>query len=493
MTKIRTITFLCLILFCTTDLLAQTPVKGGQKSTSAKQVNAGLKPPQSQAPKPIKVVPDWAKSANIYEVNVRQYTPEGTFKAFAKHLPRLKEMGVDIIWLMPIYPISETKRKGSLGSYYAVSDYKGINPEYGNEMDFKKLVDEIHRLDMKIILDWVANHTGWDNPMMQEHPEWYTKNKKGEFQAPVADWSDVADLNFKDEGLQQYMIDALKYWVTEFDIDGYRCDVADMVPVTFWNKARKNLDAVKPVFMLAEAENPEHHKEAFDMSYAWEFHHLMNSIAKGERNAKDLDDYFKKNEERFPDNAYFMNFTSNHDENSWNGTTKERMGDAHKALAVLASTVPGMPLIYSGQETGLDKRLRFFDKDTIEWQQNHEMMEFYTKLLTLKKENPALWNGAEGGQMVKLKIAENDKVSAFVRTKYLADRTNYVMVLINLSNEPQEIIIQNLKQYGFDFKDAFTMEEFDFSGGKKEKKKKKNIPLPQSVKLDAWGYKVLVK
>ncbi len=227
--------------------------------------------------------PEWSKNANIYEVNIRQYTPEGTFNAFAEHLPRLKELGVDILWLMPIHPIGEKNRKGSMGSYYSVKDYFGINPEFGTEEDFKNLVNQIHELGMYVIIDWVANHTAWDNQLIYDHPEWYSKNEEEEIIAPVEDWSDVADLNYDVPEVRKYMTDALIYWVKDFNIDGYRCDVAGMVPTDFWNNARYELDKIKPVFMLAEANEPELHEFAFDMTYAWDLHFLWNEMAQGKK------------------------------------------------------------------------------------------------------------------------------------------------------------------------------------------------------------------
>jgi glycosidase len=236
------------------------------------------KQPTGQLPQePVFKHLEWTKNANIYEVNIRQYTPEGTFNAFAQHLTRLKGMGVDILWFMPINPISEKNRKGPLGSYYAVADYQKVNPEFGNLDDFKNLVNQAHELGMKVIVDWVANHTGWDNWLIEKHPDWYTHDDSGQILAPVADWTDVADLNYDNADLRKYMIESLEYWIKEADIDGYRCDVAGMVPLDFGWKPSK-LDAIKPVFMLAEWEAPEAHL-AFDMTYGWEFHHIMNEIA----------------------------------------------------------------------------------------------------------------------------------------------------------------------------------------------------------------------
>ncbi|MCK5822638.1 MAG: alpha-amylase, partial [Bacteroidales bacterium] len=224
--------------------------------------------------------PDWTKNKNIYEVNIRQYTDEGDFKSFEKHLPRLKQMGVDILWIMPVQPIGEKNKKGSLGSYYSIKDYLAVNPEFGTMDDFKHIVDKAHELKMYVILDWVANHTSWDNNLITEHPEWYTHDSLGNIVSPVEDWTDVADLNYYNNELRTYMINALEFWVKQTDIDGFRCDVAGMVPTDFWNDAREKLDKIKPVFMLAEWESPELQKHAFDMTYSWALNGLMNDIAK---------------------------------------------------------------------------------------------------------------------------------------------------------------------------------------------------------------------
>lgn len=385
------------------------------------------------------VHPEWSKNAIIYEVNIRQYTPEGTFKAFQQHLPRLKEMGVDIIWLMPIHPIGVENRKGGLGSYYSVKDYKGVNLEFGTLEDFKQLVKKAHELDMYLILDWVANHTAWDHKWASDHPEWYVKDENGELKSPF-DWTDVIELDYDVEAVGTAMLDALRYWVEEADIDGYRCDVANEVPLNFWNQARLKLDKIKPVFMLAESEVPEHHVEAFDMTYAWELHHIMNKIAKGEGNARDIDNYFTKHDTIYPVEAYRMNFITNHDENSWNGTEYERMGDAVNTFAVLTYTLPGMPLIYSGQEAALKERLEFFEKDTIHWG-NFALKDFYTDLADLRKSNQALWSGEYGGNYKRVKTSDNKNIFAFIRKH----DDNAVLVLANLS--PREISF-NMKEGG---------------------------------------------
>jgi glycosidase len=389
----------------------------------------------------------WSKNANIYEVNIRQYTPEGTFKAFAAHLPRLKKMGVDILWLMPIQPIGEKNRKGTLGSYYAVRDYTAVNPEFGNLDDFKALVQQAHALGMKVIIDWVANHTAFDNPWTTEHSDWYLKNEKGEIfpvtyneGAEPEYWTDVTGLDYSKPGLWKGMTDAMVYWVRETDIDGFRCDVAGKVPVPFWNQARDALDRIKPVFMLAEADTPDMHEHAFDMTYGWDTKDLFKDIAKGKKDARALQAFLAHPPKAYPPGAYRMRFTTNHDENSWAGSDVELYGPAFKAMAVLAATLPGMPLIYGGQESGLDKRIEFFEKDPVQWK-NYAYAPFYASLLKLKHDNQALWNGQYGGAIEVLDTG-NDKVFAFLRK---GDR-NTVKVSINLSNQPQRFTLPGTKQ-----------------------------------------------
>lgn len=344
------------------------------------------------------VAPDWAKNSTIYEVNIRQFSKEGTFKSFQQHLPRLKELGVDILWLMPINPIGKLNRKGTLGSYYSVKDYVDINPEFGTKEDFKTLVDEIHNHGMHVIIDWVANHTAWDNKWVKTNPEFYTKDSSGNFVPPVPDWSDVIDLNYDNKELWKEMISALKYWVSEFDIDGYRCDVAGMVPIEFWNEVRTELDKIKPVFMLAEWDTPEMHKFAFDMTYDWDLHKIFNGVYAKERNSSDIIKHILNDQKKYPDYAYRMQFTSNHDENSWNGTEYERLGKAAEVFAVLTYVIPGMPLIYNGQEIGFNKRLEFFEKDSIIWKEN-KFEKLYKNLNELKEKNKALWAGIESGSI----------------------------------------------------------------------------------------------
>jgi glycosidase len=420
------------------------------------------------------VIPDWSYDATIYEVNIRQFTPEGTFEAFLKHLPRLSEMGVEILWIMPIHPIGVKGRKGTLGSYYAVKDYKAVNPEFGTLDDFKTLVEQAHQLGMKVIIDWVANHTSWDSNWIVEHPEWFTHDESNKIVAPVEDWSDVADLNYDVREMRDAMIDALTYWVNEANIDGYRCDVAGMVPVDFWEEAALKLNEIKPMFMLAEDEgNIELLKKAFILNYSWSFHHTMNKIAKGEAGTSELVGHFAKADTVYPIGSYAMQFTSSHDENSWNGSEYERLGEAVQVMAALAFTVPGMPMIYSGQEAALTKRLEFFEKDVIDWS-NLEMQSFYSKLIKLKKENKALWNGTQGGGIHFLKTVSDNGLVVFSREK----ENNKIIVLANVSTVKVDNEVACCQYSG-----VFV----DYSNGETI-----NLDEEKKISLEPWSFKILI-
>jgi glycosidase len=290
--------------------------------------------------------PEWSRNSVIYEVNLRQYTPEGTFKAFEKHLPRLKELGVDILWLMPVNPLGIVNLKGTMGSNYCIKDYRGINPDLGKMDDLKDLVKKAHNLEMKVIIDWVANHSSWDNNLITEHPDWYTHDSTGTIISPNQDWFDVADLDYNQDGLREYMKDAMIYWAKEADVDGFRCDMAGMVPIDFWNNTVSEIKKVKHVFMVAEWDSPEMHDCAFDVTNGWELLHLTESIARGEKIADDIDIILNKEDSLYNSDAYRLRFTSNHDENYHAGSEYERMGDGALTFAVLSFTVPGMPLIY---------------------------------------------------------------------------------------------------------------------------------------------------
>lgn len=416
--------------------------------------------------------PEWSKNKSIYEVNIRQFTPEGTFNALLTHLPRLKELGAEIIWLMPQNPIGELNRKGTLGSYYSIKDYLSLNPEFGIDEDFKNLIKTAHENDLYVIIDWVANHSAWDNPLVDEHPDWYQRDSSGNLVSPF-DWTDVVAFDYRNQEMNDYMLNAMKFWLTEYDIDGFRCDVAGMVPDTFWARARTELDKIKPVFMLAEDEAPRHHA-AFDMTYGWEFHHVMNNIYKGEKNANDIEKYLRKNDSLYPSDAYRMYFTTNHDENSWNGTEYERLGEGVEAFFVVTATIPGMPLIYSGQESALDKRLEFFEKDTIDWK-DYSQADFFHQIFTLKKNNPALFNGDFGGSWQRIATDKDEEVFALLREK----GDNKVFSIVNLSAEPLTVLIKG---------DIFTGEYSQLYSNDKA-----TLTADQSLALPAWGYKVYFK
>jgi glycosidase len=406
--------------------------------------------------------PEKAKDMNIYEVNIRQYTPEGTINAFRAHLPRLQEMGVDILWVMPIQPISEKNRKGPLGSYYSIQDYTEVNPNFGTKEDFKALVTEVHEQGMLLILDWVPNHTGFDHEWTKI-AGYHNTDSLGNVTWPAGtDWTDVADLNYDNEEMQQAMIDEMKWWVTETDLDGFRCDVAGEVPMTFWNKAKDQLDPIKDLFMLAEWDEPKMHDHAFHMTYGWGPHHWMNETAKGHIDTDSLENLIQSDITRYGDKPFRMFFTTNHDENSWNGTVFERFGEGHQAWAVFAFTVRGMPLIYSGQEAGLNKRLRFFDKDTIDFS-TLPYEEFYTKLLAFKKNNEALYNGEYGGNPIFINDGNNNVVS-YIRSK----GDNKVVVIINLSNEEQELKYSDSEVLG-EYKDYLTGDSIKITNEEKLK------------------------
>ena len=352
----------------------------------------------------------------VYEMNVRQYTPEGTFAAAQQQLPRLAEMGVDIVWLMPIYPIGVEGRKGTLGSYYAVKDYCAINPEFGTLEDFDNFVAEAHRLGLRVVIDWVANHTSPDAVWESEKaPEWYERDAEGNTTF-TADWSDTANLNYENKDVWKGMADAMRFWM-ERGIDGFRCDMACEVPLEFWQETIAGLRADYPgMYMLAEGEEPKLHSLSdFDASYSWELHHMMNAIARGEKNIPELLEYIAKDAERHPADAFRLMFTSNHDENSWAGTEFERMGDAAKLMAALTFTLPnGQPLIYTGQEMGWNKRFEFFEKDHVPAWEKNEYFDFYKWLIDIRHNNPALSAGDKGGRFEV--VSTDDSTLVFTRT-----------------------------------------------------------------------------
>ncbi len=393
------------------------------------------------------------ETAVIYEANIRQYSKEGTFDAFTKDIPEIKKLGVKVIWLMPIFPISETKRKAKgdlfvsdikdenerkkyLGSYYAVSDFTKVNPEFGTIEDLRELIDTAHDNGIYVILDWVPNHTGWDHPWIKNHPEYYTKNKKGEITDPLKEdgtsmgWTDVADLNYDSEGLRKAMISDMKHWIIKEKIDGFRCDVAGSVPVSFWQEAIPKLRQEKDIFMLAEAWEPELLKgNLFDMAYGWGTHHRMNEIAQGKANVSAWDHRMKEITTMYEKDDILMNFITNHDENSWNGTIKERLGNAAETMLALNYVAPGMPLIYSGQEYDLNHRLKFFEKDSIP-KTKGKTWDLLEKLGKLKNTSSALHGGKKAATYAKIET-NNKNILAFKRSK----NGSTITFIANLSNQ----------------------------------------------------------
>jgi cyclomaltodextrinase / maltogenic alpha-amylase / neopullulanase len=419
--------------------------------------------------------PEWSKNASIYEVNIRQYTKEGTFKAFENHLPRLKEMGIDILWLMPIHPIGLEKRKGTMGSYYAVKDYYGINPEFGTKEDFKNLIAKIHSLGMHVIIDWVGNHSSWDNTLSKEHPDWYTKDGNGNFQpTPWYDWDDVIDFDYNKPPLRKYMTDALKFWVKDYDIDGYRCDVAGFCPVDFWENARAELDAIKPVFMLAEWESRDLLKKSFDMTYSWTLFDQLKPICQGTKSIDGLVEYMAHDVGAFPKDAYRMTFTDNHDMNSWNGNQITNFKEGLSAAIVFTNVVNGMPLVYSGQEAGLDRSLAFFEKDSITWKE-HPNATLFTKLFALKHKNKALWNGTAGGEMERIYNDKMKQIISFAREK----EGNKILPIINFSNTATTVKLKSEFHKGT-YTEYFSNKPYIIKG-----EDESTIP--------AWGYLILIK
>ncbi len=398
--------------------------------------NPAIHTPKHQMKVTRRDIVEWALSANIYEVNIRQYTSEGTFNAFRNHLPRLRKMGVEILWFMPVTPISLLGRKGTLGSYYACSSYTKINPEFGTFEDFKRLVKHAHEMGFKVIIDWVANHTGWDHEWIATHPEFYKKNEAGNFY-DAHGWEDVVDLNYEHKPLWKEMVAAMKFWINECGIDGFRCDMAHLVTIDFWEYARAILDQQKQLLWVAETEDQNYYK-VFDATYAWELLHSMEKLYRNEIALPQLVDVLSK---YATDNALRLMFTSNHDENSHSGSEWERLGEAATAFAVLCATwINSLPLIYSGQELPNVKRLLFFDKDVIDWNDHNQLGHYYTTLLNLRKTNVALKNP---DQTTECRILANT-APASVLTYLRKKDENEVLVVLNLS--PEKIYFQ-IKDY----------------------------------------------
>ncbi|MHA4807282.1 alpha-amylase family glycosyl hydrolase [Flavitalea flava] len=423
-----------------------------------------------QSGQPVKIVNAWSQQGNIYEVNVRQYTPEGTFKAFARHLDRLKKMGVQTLWFMPINPISKTDRKGSLGSYYAVSGYTAINPEFGNLSDFKQLVTSIHAKGMKVLIDWVPNHTGADHPWLIRHPDFYVKDSTGKAAVPF-DWTDTRQLDYTNREMQDSMIVSLKFWINQTGIDGFRCDVAWNIPGDFWKRCIGQLHQLKNVFMLAEGDKPYLLQNGFDAFYPWDMFHKMASVAKGSSPAFALDSVRLAYDSAFPKNSQKLYFTSNHDENSWNQADFGVFpGVSHAPFAVFTQTMAGsIPLIYGGQEEPILQAIPFFEKDTIVFNKL-KRAGFYSTLLHLRANNVAL---AANASFKKISVGDDAALYAFVRSKGLKK----ILVILNLSAQEQTVTIQDKSLYGRPY-NVFMYNPEPLTG--------------KPWKIEPWGYVVYV-
>jgi len=388
--------------------------------------------------------PDWSRKAAIYQVNTRQFTPEGTLKAATREIPRLKALGVDVLWLMPIHPIGEKNRKGTLGSPYSVKDYRAVNPELGTIADLKAFVAAAHASGMHVIIDWVANHSAWDNPLKAQHPDWYEHNWKGaNVSTPWWDWADIVDFDYSKLELRHYMADSMLFWVREADIDGFRADVAGYVPPDFWTDVRRDLDKVKPVWMLGEFNHRDLHLTSFDASYGWAWAEALMKISKGEADTGALYGFYSENEGAWPTGAQRMIFTSNHDENAWAGTEFERFGPALPNAFALLFTSEGIPLLYNGQEAGNDKRLKFFERDPIAWK-DHPHAALIRDWIDFRDEHPALDNAPWGARMVHVKNSDAQKVFSFVRAK----DGDAVYVAQNYSAEPKTVALGEIPHPG---------------------------------------------
>ena len=421
----------------------------------------------------------WAYDATIYELNTRQATEEGTFAAAEALLPEIKESGVDIIWIMPIQQIGVLERKGTLGSYYAITDYCKFNPEFGTRADFESFLAKAHELGLKVILDWVANHTAPDSEWTK-NDGWHYRDSLGNLMVQY-DWTDISKLNYDNQDMRAAMKQAMHWWMDTIGIDGFRCDVAGEVPTDFWNDVMAEIRVKHPdMFTLAEdeAEAQDLTESAFDMYYGWELHHLMNGVAQGKKTVEDLWGYFAKVDTTIRKEAIRMNFTSNHDENSWNGTEFERMGDATDLFAAFTYVVPGMPMIYTGQMSGNHHRLQFFEKDVIDRVENAPQKALYKGLNDLRAANRALWSNEKGADMVRL-TADNDKVFACVRTKSCPKHgDNTVIAIMNMSAEPQTVTLDLTNLEG----------EYNCLCGKTM-----IVEANQTIELTPWKYIILTK
>ena len=422
--------------------------------------------------------PKWAYESTIYELNTRQLTPEGTFAAAEAVLPTLRENGIDILWIMPCQPIGKLTRKGTLGSYYSIIDYCQMNPEFGTREDFEHFLQTAHDLGFKVILDWVANHTAPDSEWTKNEG-WHYRDSLGNLMVQY-DWTDISKLDYHNQDMRNEMLRCMRWWMDSIGIDGFRCDVAGEVPTDFWNWAMADIRKDHPdMFTLAEDEDKaqELTETAFDMYYGWTLHHLMNGVAQGKNSVEDLWAYFAKADSTIRPNAIRMNFITNHDENSWNGTEFERMGNSVPLWSAFCYVVPGMPMIYTGQLSGNHHRLEFFEKDLIDTNPEYAQADLYKQLNQLRADNKALHSPEQGAPMMRI-ATDNEHIFACVRHAEGKWCDNTIIAVMNMSGEEQTV---TLDLTGYEGK-------YDCICGKKIA-----LEAIQTFQLKPWEYKIFTK
>lgn len=416
---------------------------------------------------------DWVKKGIIYEIFPRAFSKEGNFNGVINRLEQLKELGITILWIMPIHPIGEVKRKGTLGSPYSVKNYYEINPEYGTKEEFRTLVNKAHQLGMKVIIDMVLNHCAWDNPLVKEHPEWFTKDNSGNFISPTPDWSDVVDFDYNNKELRKFMINMLKYWVQEFDIDGFRFDVSELVPLDFWEEARKELEKIKKQFWLSEGTLPEHHIYSFDMTYSWNVYDQLKPLLEGKRSKDEFIKVLNNEKYMFPKNSLRMRFNENHDKRR----AVEVFGEDGAFLtAALIFSLPGVPLIHNGQEVGEKIWSSLFEKTEINWNnyRENEFFKFFKVLTEFRKKN----YGLVFGELKPIEIS--DKLLAFMNTK----NNKGIFAIFNLGENKEKVdlnFIDELKGYKYGMKDLI---------GRKYRLDEERMgrPADKIIELDRMGF-----
>src|SRR6266404_3612943 len=442
--------------------------------------SAAQQPARDVAKESARPARDWVRDGVIYEIYPRAFSAEGNFRGITAQLDRLKNLGVTILWLMPIHPIGQEKKKGTIGSPYAVRDYYGINPDYGSKDDLKRLIGEAHKRRMKVIIDIVANHTSWDSVMMK-WPEFYRHGAAGKITYPH-DWFDVAQLNYDNPKLREYMTEMLKFWIREFDLDGFRCDVAGDVPTDFWEKARGELDKIKPdIFMLAEAHKPDLEVKAFEADYSWPLHSTLTDVLQGRSRASDLRAAWEDEVKEWPRGALHMRFLDNHDERR----ALARFGEPGAlAASALMFTLDGAPLLYNGMEVGDTTESgapALFEKLPVFWpiaERRPEFPRFYKQIIELRKSSTALRRGS----LEWLRTSDESRVLSFVRRSTGED----VLVAINLSNRPFSGTIEAGKYAGYrDITPNVGPPQAPDAPPTESVRPKPPVGLP-AIKLDAW-------